>query len=112
LTDKGQLTALLQKAGIQKSPNWDGKWRVLVFDIPEGSRGKRDQFRALLKRHNFVKLQASVFISPYSLNQEAVQYLKQTGLIEFIRLMRVDEIDDDRELKKKFKLDHSLKSRP
>ena len=112
LTGKGQLAVLLQKAGVQKLENWDGKWRVLIFDIPEGSRNMRDQFRALLKRHNFVKLQASVFVSPYSLNGEAVQYLKQTGLIEFVRLMRVDEIDDDRELKKKFNLNHSVYSRP
>ena len=48
--------------------------------------------------------QASVFISPFRLNREAVWYLKKTGLIEYIRILRVDEMDEDKHLKKHFHL--------
>jgi CRISPR-associated endonuclease Cas2 len=75
-----------------------------MFDIPEDHRDKRDKLRRLLKRNNFIKLQASVFISPYALNKQAVEYLKETGLDEYIRILRVDAIDKDEDLKKKFKL--------
>ena len=104
LTSKGQLELLMRKAGIEKEKDWDGQWRILIFDIPEDCREKRNGLRRLLKRNNFVKLQASVFVSPYSLNREAISYLKQTGLINYIRLIRANEIDDDRDLKKKFNL--------
>ena len=104
LTAKGELEILMQKAGIEKTKKWDGKWRLVVFDIPEDANSKRDLLRRLLKRNQFTKLQASVFISPYPLNREAVGYLKQSGLISYIRLLRVEEIDDDRALKKKFGL--------
>ena len=105
LTRKGQLEALLSKARLQgEKQKWDGKWRVIIFDIPEDSRDKRDFFRSLLKKNNFKRLQASVFISPYPLCREAILYLKETKLIEYIRILKVEEIDDDTQIKKKFGL--------
>ena len=75
-----------------------------MFDIPEESRELRNRFRLLLKQYGFKMLQASVFISPYPLNREAIAYLKETGLIDYIRILKVEEIDDDRDLKKYFQL--------
>ena len=104
LTEKGQMQALLAKAKIPQPIVWDKKWRVIVFDIPEGAKQQRNQFRRLLKENNFLKLQASVYISPYPFNREAVIYLKQTGLMEFIRMLKVEEMDSDVDIKKKFNL--------
>lgn len=105
LTKHGQLEALLAKARLPEKPDkWDGKWRLIIFDIPEDSHDKRDFFRHLLKRNNFKKLQASVFVNPYPLNREAVAYLKETGLIKFIRIIKVEELDDDMDLRKHFNL--------
>lgn len=104
LTKKGELEVLLNLARYESGKPWDGKWRVVIFDIPEQARKRRDQLRGLLKRNGFKKLQASVFISPFALNRAAVEYLKQTKLIDFIRILRVDEIDDDRDLLRLFKL--------
>ncbi|MCL5666647.1 MAG: hypothetical protein M1383_02655 [Patescibacteria group bacterium] len=104
LTSKGELELLIQKAGVKKIDKWDGKWRLLIFDIPEKAREKRDLLRGLLKRNNFAKLQASVFVSPYPLNREAVTYIKTVGLVDYIRLLKVEEINDDQNLKKHFGL--------
>jgi phenylacetic acid degradation operon negative regulatory protein len=103
-TKKGQLQILLKKAGIETSGKWDGKWRLITFDIPEAYREKRALFRDLLKRNNFVFLQASVFISPYPLNAEALGYLEKSGLIDFVRIFRVDKMDNDKKLRIKFNL--------
>lgn len=105
LTKNGELEALLAKARLADIPTeWDGKWRMIIFDIPEDSHEKRDFLRHLLKKNNFKKLQASVFINPYPLNREAIEYLKATGLISFIRIIKVEEMDDDKDLKKIFGL--------
>lgn len=104
LTSKGELDALLAKARMEKKQKWDGKWRLIVFDIPEEARKRRDQLRILLKKNHFMKLQASVFIGPYVLNRATIDYLKKSELIKYIRILRVDEIDDDSDLKKRFKL--------
>jgi CRISPR-associated endonuclease Cas2 len=105
LTQAGQLEALLSKATRRtEKEKWDGKWRLVMFDIPESSKNKRHFFRALLKTNGFYKLQASVYINPYPLNREALSYLKQTGLINYIRIVRIDEMDNDVQLRKHFKL--------
>lgn len=105
LTKAGQLEALLSKATRRnEGVKWDGKWRIVMFDIPESSKNKRHFFRALLKTNGFYKLQASVYINPYPLNREALEYLSKTGLINYIRIVRIDEMDNDSGLKKHFKL--------
>ncbi|MEK7161667.1 MAG: CRISPR-associated endonuclease Cas2 [Patescibacteria group bacterium] len=104
LTSKGKLEKLIRKANIIKQPKWDGKWRVIIFDIPENSRPQRDKFRNLLKVNKFVKLQASVFICPYSFNKEAIEFLNESGLSDYVRIMRVEKMDNDKELRKKFHL--------
>jgi DNA-binding transcriptional regulator PaaX len=104
LTKKGALRVLLEKAKVVKHLPWDGKWRVLIFDIPEDFNVARDRFRKLLKQNGFVKLQASVFISPHPLSREAIGYLGEVGLIKFVRIMKVEEMDYDKDIKKKFGL--------
>jgi phenylacetic acid degradation operon negative regulatory protein len=104
LTEKGELALLLSKATAIEQEKWDGKWRLISYDIPEEAKHKRQLFRLLLKRSGFVKLQASVFICPYALNSDAVEYLNETGLIDYIRIMRVDKMDKDEDLRKSFNL--------
>ena len=104
LTKQGQLQMLLIKARLPQKTKWDNKWRMIIFDIPEDAKSEREQLRRLLLANNFVKLQNSVYVSPYALNREAVKYLKDEGLNEFIRIIRADEFDDDKDLKKKFNL--------
>jgi|SRR3989344_1883388 len=104
ITKKGELAILLAKSRIHTQPKWDGKWWVIIFDIPEESRVLRNRFRQLLKTYGFKQLQASVFISPYSLSREGVLYLKESGLIAYIRILKVEEMDNDKDLRKLFGL--------
>ena len=102
LTAKGELEKLVVLMNVVRQPNWDGKWRMVIFDIPENAREKRDVLRRILKKFGFAKLQGSVFINPYPLNREAVGYLSRSGLMPYIRIIKVEEMDNDKDLKKKF----------
>jgi DNA-binding transcriptional regulator PaaX len=106
LTRNGEIEALLAKARLPsaKGGRWDGKWRIIIFDIPEESGAKRDLLRRLLKENGFLSLQASVFISPWPLNREAIAYLRESGLIGYVRIIKAEEIDDDADLRKRFQL--------
>jgi DNA-binding transcriptional regulator PaaX len=104
LTKEGKIQILMAKAFLPRTGKWDGKWRVIFFDIPETNAAERTELRRLLIKNEFKKLQASVYVSPWPLNREALRYLKQTGLIRFIRFGRLDELDEDGDLKKVFKL--------
>ncbi len=105
LTEKGELEALMLKTRLpNKQEVWDGKWRVILFDIPEEANLKRDQFRKMLKSTGFYMFQKSVFISPYALNRDAVDYLNKSQLIKYIRILKVEDIDNDKDLKTLFGL--------
>lgn len=75
-----------------------------MFDIPEGCKEKRNVLRILLKQNGYIKLQASVYINPYPLNREAVRYLNNSGLRSYIRIIKVEEMDFEKDLIKKFGL--------
>lgn len=48
LTDQGREKAILAKLQIEDE-QWDGRWRIVIFDIPEKRRGARDILRYNLK---------------------------------------------------------------
>lgn len=104
LTAQGSLSYLQKSLKNVHYGSWDKKWRVIIFDIPENAKIHRDRLRFALKKLGYEKLQASVFISPYPIPGKAVEYLKRSGLQNFLRFMRVDKIDDDSGLQKRFKL--------
>ena len=106
LTRKGKVRTLLMKldAGLPQVPAWDGKWRVMVWDIPERYRSHRDKIRKFVKKLGFYRLQLSVFITPHPLPAPAVEYLKESGLMDFIRFLRVDKLEDESALKRHFEL--------
>jgi CRISPR-associated endonuclease Cas2 len=104
LTEEGRLEALFVKAQLSEKKAWDGKWRMIVFDIPEDARTERNKLRDLLKANGFKLIQKSVFINPYPLNREAITYLQKTGLDKYIRVFRIDEADNPSALKKMFGL--------
>ena len=52
IKDKGK-TQILKYSLIDMRPSknkWDGKWRLVFFDVAEFDRKKRDQFRKYLKQ--------------------------------------------------------------
>mgnify|MGYP001591662259 CR=1 FL=1 len=55
LTDKGKLKTLKYRFDEMKitEKNWDGKWRIVAFDVPEKFRGGRDALRVKLKTLGF-----------------------------------------------------------
>ena len=62
LTDKGKNKALWVKMKLEQG-KWDGKWRMVIWDIPEKRRKARDLLRYELKQLGFEKIQNSVWAS-------------------------------------------------
>lgn len=56
--------------------DWDGKWRIVIYDIFSGKRQERELFRKTLQRLKFLKLQRSVYLTPYKCYDE-IEYLRQ-----------------------------------
>lgn len=50
---------------IPRPAKWDGKWRILIFDIPEKQKEMRNKVRSTLQAIGFKHLQHSVWIYPF-----------------------------------------------
>lgn len=68
ITPKGRKVLAFEQAKIalnDKKKKWDGRWRMVAFDIPERRRGVRLRLRSVMREIGFVRLQDSVWVYPY-----------------------------------------------
>lgn len=106
LTEKGERAlAQYQLEENKKVPKkWDGKWRLVIFDIHEYKRGVRDRFRETIMRYGFLRLQNSVWVYPYDC-EDLVIFLKADNRLGTELLYIVSEkVENDGWLKQKFGL--------
>ncbi len=65
LTPKGRIAALGGKdPETLWNRSWDGRWRLLMFDLPERPQAPRARLRKVLREHGLGCLQGSVWITP------------------------------------------------
>ncbi len=107
LTKKGCVAASRIRTGlieISKPRKWDGRWRIVIFDISEKRRGLRVRVRHLLKRLGFLRLQDSVWVHPYDC-EEIVSILKHDFRIgkELLYII-ADAVEYDRPMREHFGL--------
>ncbi|HHY85194.1 MAG TPA: hypothetical protein GYA07_06620 [Verrucomicrobia bacterium] len=71
LTEEGRLHALGGRDPEARwARPWDGKWRVVVFDVPNTRNVHRERLRRYLRGRFFGYLQNSVWITPDPLMEE------------------------------------------
>lgn len=107
LTEKGKKRALtfkIDEMEIKEPKHWDKKWRVIIFDIPEIFKKKREVLRFQLKRLGFQELQKSVFVHPYDCYDETEFITEFYQLRRFVRFMIAEKIDNELHLAKRFRL--------
>lgn len=107
ITGKGSLTLELLsegKAKLKKPRKWDKKWRILVFDIDEKRRPKRDKLRRSLISVGFMRLQDSVWIYPYDCEDFVALLKKDFRLGKELLYLIVEEIEGDSFLRQWFDL--------
>ena len=93
-----------KEVGQDSKKKWDGKWRVVIFDVWEKAREKRDSLRYEIKHFGFIQLQRSVWIYPYEC-ADFIELLKtDLSFGKNIRYMVVQKLDHDDKLRKYFKL--------
>lgn len=104
LTDLGRQYIDRKLARPIRPRKWDGKWRIVIFDVPERRRRARDVLRGTLNRIGFYKLQASVWVYPYDC-EELVTLLKSDySLGKEVLYMIADKLEGDYRLKRVFSL--------
>ena len=97
--------ALLKQMTKSKSydlSHWDGKWRLISFDVPISFNKKRALLRRLLQEFNFYKLHRSVWVYPSHVGKVFWEMLVEHELDKFCQVMLVEFIEGDQEIKEHF----------
>lgn len=79
LTEFGKRRILkyaLDDLSIETPKQWDGRWRMVIYDVEHHKKRLRDVFREALKTLAFLQLQESVWIYPYACEKQ-ITFLKE-----------------------------------
>src|SRR3989344_8095107 len=90
----------LDELTIPRKSGWDGKWRVVLFDVPENRRKIRDAFRHHLIRLGFFELQKSVFVYPYECRDEIEFLIEFFHARPYVRFLVAERIDIELQLRR------------
>jgi DNA-binding transcriptional regulator PaaX len=108
LTKKGKKKAgrfQIDNLEIKKPKNWDGQWRLILFDVLELKKIHREALRGKLKELGLHLLQKSVWIAPYDCRKEIDLLREFFGLSpNELRLVVSREIGPDEKLKQLFRV--------
>ncbi len=99
-----KLTHLVALARDERPKTWDGKWRIVIFDVPESRKKLRDTLRHQLQAAGFQKIQDSVWAYPYRC-EDIIALLKfELHLGRSLLYLIADTVEGDGALRIHFKL--------
>ncbi|MBV8222631.1 MAG: phenylacetic acid degradation operon negative regulatory protein PaaX [Candidatus Eremiobacteraeota bacterium] len=88
LTERGR--ALIEE-GTQRiyrprRGNWNGRWCLLTYAIPEAHRSRRDKLRKQLAWLGFGPLGGGTYVSPRDVGAEAAALAREHGVADYARI--------------------------
>ncbi|MEI7709233.1 MAG: hypothetical protein WCI76_00795 [bacterium] len=107
LTPKGEArlqTIVIDDIKLKTEGKWDGKWRLVMYDLPIRFKKARNAFRWKLQDMGFFQFQKSAWIYPYPCEGEILFVADFYGVRKHLEILEVDKILDDRKLRAHFGL--------
>ena len=89
---------------ISRPQTWDGKWHLIMFDIPMQESTARKSLNSTLLRMGLVQYQQSVLIYPYPIKKILLEVCRFYKVTRYVSFVSADTVDGAEELKRIFKL--------
>lgn len=100
---QGKSGIILTKEGIgkalkasfvmdKKEKREDGKWTMLIFDMPARNKQRRNLLRSILQNLGYKMFQQSVWITPYNVSKKTESYLQMYSLDRYVKIFLIEEI--------------------
>lgn len=107
ITERGKrelLTYDIEQMAIERQNPWDGKWRMVFFDIPTGHEA-RNIFRENLISMGFFQMQKSVYVHPFPCTKQ-IKFLREVyEMPHSVKLATIEHLENDEDLRRFFRLD-------
>ena len=108
ITEKGRQEFALEKEKealrARSKKRWDKRYRMVIFDIPERRRAVRDQLRRTMQECGFLRIQDSVWVSPYDCEDLIILVKADLRIGKDVLYTIVEKIENDKWIKKHFGL--------
>lgn len=106
LTKKGRsaLDAALLHPERWQQRRWDGKWRIIMFDVPERRRTTRNKIRHMLTTFGCKRLQDSVWVFPYPCDEVIAALKAECRIGNNVLYITAERIENDGWLRRAFGL--------
>lgn len=99
LTELGRRQIQIAEASstkvARKKRRWDGQYRLVMFDIPQTKRTTRERLRRLMQSFGFLRLQDSVWVSPYDCEELIALVKRELKIGKEVIYAVVREIEND-----------------
>ena len=99
---KRAAKADFERLSIKQPKQWDKKWRLVLFDIPEQHKKGRDYLTHKLKTLGFKQLQQSVWIYPFACRPEVETVSLAFRVSQYITYIETAHIDHQEKLVTRF----------
>jgi phenylacetic acid degradation operon negative regulatory protein len=96
ITEKGEKAIDNILKPLKAGGTWDGRWRLVMFDVPESKRALRDRLRRDLTKLGLGILQASVWISPNDIKDDITKLCQKYDIgpsLKFFEVSRNQNLD-------------------
>jgi len=107
LTSRGKrwiLKYTLAELSVPKPARWDGRWRLVIYDVARQKASFRTIFRNTLKKLGFFNIQESVWLYPYPCEKE-IHFLRDyCGMGDNVIYIIAHKIENDAAYRKNFGL--------
>lgn len=105
LTERGRrrMAEAAERIYKFKREHWDGRWRMLVYSIPENKHELRNQIRQELKWLGWGSLSNSAWITPNNIVDITTEHLRPYRINKFVEIFEAVHLafSDEHELVKK-----------
>lgn len=89
---------------LKRKSKWQGKWFLVMFDVPEEEKNKRYYLRNFLKEIGFYQYQKSVYVFPFECEKEVVLIKKIIEGGKYLSYIIAEKIEYENKLKTYFHL--------
>jgi len=89
---------------VPKQKKWDGKWRLVMYDLPIRFQKVREELRWKLKDLGFYRFQKSAWIYPYPCDDEIIFIADFYGVGNFVDILTVESILREEKIREHFSL--------
>ena len=94
---RGKKAFMVTKGGMDKilkgrCKRKEGKWIMVIFDIPEKYKKSRNLLRSVLSNLGYKIFQHSVWVTPYDVSEKTEKLLQHYSLDNFVKIFLIEKI--------------------